>query len=91
LGEVADLRFLFTFQRTLNFTDHIVHVFQHIMVPKTQDFVPALFKEFSALRIVFFLFQVLASIQFEDEFAAWSTEIYYVITDGVLPSELYPD
>ena len=83
----AKLRFSHIFQRTLNFTNDIVNVFQDIIVPKAQDFVPMRFKKFCALGIVFILFQVLAVIQFDDEFTAWSAEVHHIVANSMLAAK----
>jgi len=47
----------------------------------------SLFQGLGTLCVVFFLFQVLTTVHFDNEFLTWRAEIYDVITDGMLAAK----
>ena len=78
----------FTFQRKLNCLDDAVDVVHDLVVPKSDDFIAQRFKIFCALCVVFDLFQMLTSIQFDDEFLFDADEIGDEVANGVLTAEV---
>ena len=81
------------------FTDFILHrmnngeynainIIRHFIVPKADDFVAQRVQVFRSLFIILFLFQMLTSIQFDDEFLFDADEIGDVVANGVLPSKV---
>jgi hypothetical protein len=67
---------------------HAIDIVHHIAIPEAENAVAVPFKIGSALSIIFFLIDVLAAIQFDDEFLTRSTEIGDVRANGVLAAEM---
>ena len=67
---------------------HCIDIFEHVMVPEPEDAVSRRLQSFCSLQIIFCLIQVLAAIDFDDQFSAGSTEVYNVMADGVLSTKL---
>ena len=60
-----------------------INVIRDIIIPKTDDSVAQRVQVFCSFFIVLFLFQVLTSIQFDDEFLLDTDKIGDVITNCV--------
>ncbi len=56
------------FQRKLDAAYHAVQVFLYFVIPKPQDAVASCFEKCGTLVVVFYLFQMLAAVQFDDKF-----------------------
>jgi hypothetical protein len=72
---------------------HTFDLIHDFIVPKAQNTVSLRFQKCSPLGIVLFLLQMLAAIQFDDEFPAGGTEVNHIITDSMLVPKmdiLYP-
>ena len=65
-----------------------IHIIHHIIVPEADNFIAQRFQIFCSLPIVFLLFQVLRTIQFDDEFLFEADEIWDVLAYRVLPSKV---
>lgn len=64
-----------------------IKIIHHFVVPKADDIVAEQVQVFCSFFVVLFLFQMLTSIQFDDEFFFDADEIGDVFTDSMLPSE----
>ena len=71
-------------QGKLNIMENPINIIQYVIVSETQNFVSARFKKIGAFCIICFLFQVLATIQFDDDSAAWRAEVYNIVADSML-------
>jgi hypothetical protein len=89
-GQVNGLHglILLNFQRFKNDTHDPIQVFLHFVVPKTQNPIAFCLKEYRAFVVVCGLFQVMAAIQFNDEFFTRGTKVNDVIANSVLSSEM---
>jgi len=76
-------------QLHLNRADHPIDVFHYSVVPKTDDFIPKRLKIAGSFVIIFFLMEMLTSIQLDDQFLFDGNEICDVIPDGVLTAEIH--
>ena len=65
-----------------------INVIRHFVVPKADNFVAEQVQAFCSFFIVLFLFQVLTSIQFNNEFLFDTDKIGNVLANGVLPSKV---
>ena len=58
----------FGFQRKDNGANHAFNIIHHLIIPKADNFIALLFQIFCSFCVILFLFQVLTSIQFYDQF-----------------------
>ena len=65
-----------------------IDIIRHFIVPKADDFVTERVQGFGSFFVIFLLFQMLTSIQFNDEFLFDADEVENVFTNGVLSSEI---
>lgn len=73
------------------FHDHkynCIDFVHNLVIPKADDFVALRFEIFCTFCVVFLLIEVLAAIEFDDEFCFWGAEIGDVVSNGVLSSEI---
>lgn len=77
----------FLCQRVPNGAYHAIHIFDHVIVPKADDFVTLRFEILGSFFVILFLFQMLTAVHFDDEFFPRGAEIGDVGTDGVLTAE----
>ena len=68
-----------------------VNIIYHIIIPKADYFVAQCFQIFRSFVIIFLLFQVLTSIQFDDEFLLDTDKIGNVITNACCLLKLTPN
>lgn len=68
--------------------DNAVNLLHHVIVPKADDFVAKRVQVFGPLFVVFFLFQMLRAVQFDDEFLFDTNKIRDEVSDGMLPSKI---
>ena len=66
----------------------MIHILQHIIVPKPQNSIATRFEILCPFFIVFPLLQVVAPVQLDDQFLARSAEVNYVIANRVLVPEM---
>ena len=76
------------FHRVDNGEYNAINIIRHIIVPKADDFVAERVQVFCSFFVVFFLFQMLTSIQFDDEFLFDAGKIGNVFANGMLPSKV---
>jgi hypothetical protein len=62
------------FKHRLNDPDYTIQIIHHFGVPKAQNSVAFGLQEGGALEVVSFLFQMLATIKFDDEFFLETTK-----------------
>jgi len=67
---------------------HALDIVQHIVIPEAENLVALLFQEFCSFLVVFFLLQMLTSIQFNNEFLLDADKIRNVVADGMLSAEV---
>lgn len=77
------------FQRHLDCSNDPVDIVHHLMIPETDDPVTQRSKIFSSFGVIRFLLQVLAAVQFDDEFPLNAAEIGDILANGMLPSKIY--
>ena len=67
---------------------HAIDVIHYIVIPETENAIAVFFEICGAFCIIFFLIEVLAAIQFDDEFLARGTKIGDIRTDCMLVAEM---
>ena len=69
-------------------TYNTIQIAHHVVIPKTDDFIAKRVQVFGSLFIIFFLFQVLGAIQFNDEFLFDANKVGDVVADGMLTAKI---
>jgi len=88
MGEAGRRSINALFQSHVYGTEHTLKVVHHLPIPKTEHAVASGFQDRGALRVVFLLVQVLASVQLDNQLPARRTKIDHVLSDGVLVAEM---
>ncbi len=65
-----------------------INIVVYIVIPETQYTITFRFEERRSFSIVFFLFKVLAAVQFDHEFLLWSAKIHDIRSNGMLAAEM---
>ena len=78
---------VFIFKRMDYCKYNAIDIFHHIVIPKADHSIAKRFQIFCSLLIILFLLQMLTSIQFNDEFRFWRTEVRDEIANRMLPAE----
>lgn len=72
------------FQGLNNNKYHTFDVLHHLMIPKPENAIAACLQIPGPFGIVLFLLQMLAAVQFEDEFLARRAEINHILSNCML-------
>ncbi len=78
---------LLLFQRKLYRADYAFDVIHHIIIPKPNHFITLRLQICCSFFVAILLIQMLASIEFNNQFLARCTEVSNVLTDCMLSSE----
>ena len=65
-----------------------IDIIRHFVVPKADDFIVERVQVFCSFFVVLFLFQMLTSIEVDDEFLFDADKVGDIFANGVLPSKI---
>ncbi len=82
------LIFVFIFQRLHDGKYNAFNVVHNIAIPKADDLVTKRLQIPCSFLVIFFLLQMLTSIEFDDELGFGGAKIWNIFSNGVLPSEI---
>ena len=80
------LRMSSRFHRKYNCTNHAIHIVHHLVIPEANYLIALRFQIFRSFLVILFLFQMLTTIQFYDQFCFGRAKI-----GNVIPNSMFGD